>query len=107
MSTRNRILSLTFATLALCGPAEAADEAVPVNDYTVFVDPPTGFVFVKLPAGWRFAGRLHADEIDKLPANVVTSLLKQDAGSGVPALTFSHAGHAPVGPAAAASEKQR
>lgn len=48
---------------------------LPVADYTVYVDLPTGFVFVKLPAGWKFAGRVAEQDIARLPAGVVTALL--------------------------------
>ncbi len=72
------------AAIALAGPATAApaeaaaETAIVVADYTVFVDPPTGFVFVKLPAGWKFVGKVDDASIAKLPGTVVTALLKAD-----------------------------
>jgi uncharacterized membrane-anchored protein len=61
-----------------------AQTAVPgsakvVADYTVFFDPPTGFVFVKLPAGWKFVGKVEGADVAKLPAGVVTYLLHPDS----------------------------
>ena len=46
-----------------------------VPDYTVLVDPPTGYVFVKLPAGWRFVGMVAVEDLSRLPATVETTLL--------------------------------
>ena len=62
-------------------PAQAAvpGSAKVVSDYTVFFDPPTGFVFVKLPAGWKFTGKVEGGDIAKLPASVVTYLLHPDS----------------------------
>jgi len=50
-----------------------------VADYTVFFDPPTGFVFVKLPTGWKFTGKVEGADVAKLPATVVTYLLHPDS----------------------------
>jgi hypothetical protein len=49
--------------------------AIGVRDYTVFVDPPSGFVFVKLPQRWQFVGRVDGIDAAKLPSNVVSALL--------------------------------
>jgi len=54
--------------------AEAADE-VTVNEYDVFVDPPTAFAFIKLPTGWKFIGKLDAAQLRDLPPGTLTSLL--------------------------------
>lgn len=68
------------ATLC-CGTAQAQPETrqLAVADYTVFVDPPSGFVFVKLPSGWTFAGKVQAKELQRLPGTVVTALLRPEA----------------------------
>ncbi len=73
--------SLLFAAAAPAH-AEATTESsgIAVADYTVFVDPPTGFVFVKLPQGWKFAGQVDEAAMARLPSGVVTALLKDDAG---------------------------
>jgi len=63
--------------LAQAAPASVAT----VADYTVFVDAPTGFVFVKLPQGWKFAGKSDAALPSRLPANVVTRLLPAETDS--------------------------
>jgi len=58
----------------------AQDEApVVVKDFDVYVDLPTAFAFVKLSKGWKFIGKLDADQLRHLPAGTVTSLLP---GSG-------------------------
>ena len=80
------ILVLAAAALLATVPSLSRAERVarPVADYTVFVDPPTGFVFVKLPEGWKFVGKVADDQLDKLPAGVVTALLSEehdDAGA--------------------------
>ena len=81
-SNTKAALALLCAALLAGGvsPAHAeAETTVPMADYTVFVDPPTGFVFVKLPQGWKFAGRVAPGDVAKLPSGIVTALLKEDA----------------------------
>jgi hypothetical protein len=77
------LLSAPFfaAFLTYAAPVVAATPAAapPVADYTVFIDPPTNFVFVKLPQGWKFAGKAEGTLPAALPANVVTRLLPADA----------------------------
>ncbi|WP_280151598.1 hypothetical protein [Piscinibacter sp. XHJ-5] len=72
-------LAATLVITAAPAHAETEARALPAADYTVFVDPPTGFVFVKLPAGWKFAGKVEAADMKRLPSTVVTSLLVPDA----------------------------
>lgn len=56
---------------------------MPVKDFDVYVDTPTGFVFVKLPAGWKFVARLDSAEMSHLPGTVLTSLLPPDSEAAV------------------------
>lgn len=86
----NRSLAAASLACALCGAgavqaqsqAASAPESrqIAVADYTVFVDPPTGFVFVKLPRAWKFAGKVEPEDVARLPIGVVTSLLEPEPG---------------------------
>lgn len=72
-----------FATIAVAptsSRAENVSKALPV--YTVFIDPPTCFVFVKLPAGWKFVGKVEPRDLAQLPSGVVTALLAGEEESG-------------------------
>lgn len=70
------------AALLAVGAAPAAharDDAAPVvRDYDVFVDLPTAFAFIKLPTGWKFIGKLDAEQLRQLPPGTLTSLLRPD-----------------------------
>jgi hypothetical protein len=69
------------ALIGVCAaPAAFAQEATAptVHDYDVFVDLPTAFAFIKLPAGWKFIGKLDAEQLRQLPPGTITSLLPPD-----------------------------
>ena len=85
----NPFLAIAAAAAFLAGAAAHAQTGAPTPrpDYTVFVDPPTGFVFVKLPQGWRFAGRIDAKDVGRLPPWVATALLPDEPPQGVAAST--------------------
>ena len=69
-----------LAALAFAPTAYAEQAPAPaVKDYDVFVDPPTGFVFVKLPQGWKFAGKVDEAQVENLPPTVLTWLLPAEA----------------------------
>jgi hypothetical protein len=67
-----------FAALLVAGSALAQSSSVPVKDFDIYVDTPTGFVFVKLPAGWKFVAKLDDAQMNRLPGTVLTSLLASD-----------------------------
>ncbi|MFM0326851.1 hypothetical protein [Caballeronia glebae] len=71
-------LSALAAALLLISPlvsfAQTTAAASPAP-YSVFVDQPTGFTFVKMPSGWKFVGAVSQEEAQHVPANVLTSVL--------------------------------
>ena len=84
------IVAALFA--AFSGSPAVAQETVAVQDYDLFVDPPTAFAFIKLPTGWKFVGKLDAEQLRHLPPGTLTSLLPPDESStrfasDAPALT--------------------
>jgi hypothetical protein len=86
------LVALSVAGLFVASPSTSQAEPVArfVPDFTVFVDPPTGFVFLKLPTGWKFVGKVEANDVGRLPVGVVTALLTGDddtPGAGQLALT--------------------
>jgi hypothetical protein len=73
-----KTIATAFAALLVSTAALAQSSSVPVKDFDVYVDTPTGFVFVKLPAGWKFVARIDEAEMSRLPGTVLTSLLLPD-----------------------------
>jgi hypothetical protein len=67
---------------AECARAQTPEPAVVVKDYDVFVDLPSAFAFIKLPTGWKFIGKLDADQLRHLPPNTLTTLLPPEAQEG-------------------------
>ena len=85
----SNIVSLFAAFLVIVPvPATAEKVAIAVADFTVFVDPPTGFVFVKLPKGWKFVGKVEPADVAGLPGNVVTSLLIGEDDADAPSVVI-------------------
>jgi hypothetical protein len=68
-------LALLLASLIASPAIAQSTDAVVVNEYDVFVDPPTAFAFIKLPTGWKFIGKLDAEQMRRLPEGTLTSLL--------------------------------
>ena len=82
---RKMLFAFIAATvLALPVAAQTIDDAaIKVQDFAVFVDPPTGFVFVKMPAGWKFVGKVENATVASLPSNVLTSLLPRGEADSI------------------------
>ena len=91
------LCALAAALVALPVRAQENGPAF-VSDYTVFVDLPTAFAFIKLPMGWKFVGKLDADQLRHLPADTVTSLLPAaDMAEQVASETLRQPGRKPKG----------
>lgn len=86
-----KTIATAFAALLVSASALAQSSSVPVKDFDVYVDTPTGFVFVKLPAGWKFVARLDEAEMGRLPGTVLTSLLLPDSDAPMVARQGSEA----------------
>lgn len=67
-------LALALASFAAALPAQAQG-FVPVRDWDVYVDLPTGFAYVKTPQRWVFVRQLDAEQMSRLPASTLTALL--------------------------------
>ena len=74
------LLAASACALIVALPALSQTQPVGrmVADYTAFLDPPTGYVFVKLPAGWKFVGKVNARDVTKAPIRVLMNLLTDD-----------------------------
>ena len=74
------LLCITALLGVFGAPAVHAQDQAPasVRDYDVFVDLPTAFAFIKLPTGWKFIGKLDAEQLRQLPPGTLTSLLPRD-----------------------------
>ena len=68
------LLGGAVVTPAMSEPSQD-QAAVAFRNFDVFVDPPTGYTFVKLPSGWKFVGKVEQSELGDLPPTVLTSLL--------------------------------
>lgn len=62
---------------ALLGTAHAvsAETARPAIHDDVYIDPPTGFAFVKTPAGWKFIRKVDEKSYQDYKDSVVTEKL--------------------------------
>jgi hypothetical protein len=79
---RSLLCLAALAAALFVSPVQAQEtSSVVVNEYDVFVDLPTAFAFIKLPTGWKFIGKLDADQLRRLPAGTLTSLLPPDHDS--------------------------
>lgn len=65
-----------FAQTAPGASPQAA--AAPAKNFDIFVDKPTGFAFVKLPGGWKFAGKVSPSDMRHLPSTVLTSVVAEE-----------------------------
>lgn len=89
-----RLAALATLSLACAaGPVAAQGVAPQVRTLDIYVDLPTGFTFVKMPAGWKFVGKLDAAQMRDLPSTTLTSLLPADEEA---TLATSTAAAAPV-----------
>ena len=75
------LIAATIVAASSAAFAQTAPEAghtvaaTAAKNFDVFVDKPTGFTFVKLPGGWKFAGKVSPNDIRHLPSTVLTSVV--------------------------------
>lgn len=66
------LITLSLVAAALL-PAQA-ETTLPVEDFGVFVDLPTGFAYVKTPSGWHFVRQIEASRLSDLHPSTFVSL---------------------------------
>ncbi len=71
----NKTLFAGMLALSIGMGTPAQARWTPVKDLDVFIDVPTGFVFIKLPKGWKLVARLEGLDPAQLPRHVNTTLL--------------------------------
>lgn len=75
------LIAATIVAASSAAFAQTAPEtghtvaATAAKNFDVFVDKPTGFTFVKLPGGWKFAGKVNPNDMRHLPSTVLTSVV--------------------------------
>lgn len=70
------IVAVSSAVFAQTAPETSQTvAATPAKNFDVFVDKPTGFTFVKLPGGWKFAGKVSPNDMRHLPSTVLTTVV--------------------------------
>jgi hypothetical protein len=78
-------ISALSAALLLAAPVLSSAQTISTvatpaaKTFSVFVDPPTGFTYVKMPSGWKFVGAVSKEEMRQLPATLLTSGPQPDA----------------------------
>lgn len=75
-------VALLIASPFVAAPAFAENNGTPAP-YSVFVDQPTGYTFVKLPGGWKFVGAVSQEEAQHVPSNVLTSVLPVESARSI------------------------
>lgn len=73
MKTLFRSLIALSLVAAAVLPAQA-ETTLPVEDFGVFVDLPTGFAYVKTPSGWHFVRQIEASRLSELHPSTFVSL---------------------------------
>ena len=75
--------TVSALVLAFAAPAiqAQASSAIDSQNWSVFVDSPTRFAFVKAPSGWVFVRQLDEEHMTRLPASTLLTLLKEDDGA--------------------------